>query len=382
MSSVETSPSGFMKNVPSFKNTSSGVIVNIIIAVIIVFAIGVRMYYYYRSKNPSKDVDDNYGEVNSQLTSVNSNNSDFAYSLRDYYIKTAYNCCSGGDYKNDYVSTGVLKDVIKQGVRCLDFEIYSINNNPVVATSTSDSYYVKETFNSVKFSDVMSVIINYAFSDATCPNPHDPLIIHLRIKSTNQKMYENLASIFSSESIVNKLLGKDYSYEYSYDNSRHNIGEVPLLELKDKILLIVDKSNPAFMECKNLYEYVNMTSNSMFARVLHYYDVQYSPDLQELIEFNKKCMTVVIPDKGTNPPNPSAISARETGSQMIAMRYQYNDDNLQTNESLFNASGSAFTLKPERLRYIQETIPDPPKQDPALSYATRTVSSDYYSFNI
>ena len=228
----------------------------------------------------------------------------------------------------------------------------------------------------------MSVIINYAFSDATCPNSRDPLIIHLRIKSNNQKMYENLASIFSSQSIVNKLLGKDYSYEYSYDNSRHNIGEVPLLELQGKILLIVDKSNPAFMDCKNLYEYVNMTSNSIFARVLHYYDVQYSQDLQELIEFNKKCMTMVIPDKGSSPPNPSALTSRETGSQMIAMRYQLYDDNMQQSDLMFDSAGTAFALKPEKFRYVQETIPDPPQQDPALSYATRTVSSDYYSFNI
>ena len=39
------------------------------------------------------------------------------------YIKTAYNCCSGGNYKNDYVDLCVLKNILKQGVRGLDFEI-------------------------------------------------------------------------------------------------------------------------------------------------------------------------------------------------------------------------------------------------------------------
>jgi len=34
------------------------------------------------------------------------------------------------------------------------------------------------------------------------------------------------------------------------------------------------------------------------------------------------------------------------------------------------------------LRYIPVTVPTPTPQKPELSYATRTVSSDYYKFNI
>ena len=51
------------------------------------------------------------------------------YNLRDYYIKTAYNCCCGGEFKNDYVSTDALKKCISQGARVLDFDIYSINDD-------------------------------------------------------------------------------------------------------------------------------------------------------------------------------------------------------------------------------------------------------------
>ena len=36
----------------------------------------------------------------------------------------------------------------------------------------------------------------------------------------------------------------------------------------------------------------------------------------------------------------------------------------------------------ERLRYIPITIPLPPPQDPELAFATRTVQSDFYKFNI
>ena len=125
---------------------------------------------------------------------------DLQQNIKSYPQQTAYNACSGGSYKNSFVNICNLKAVLKQGVRCLDFEIYSVNNQPVVATSTSDDYYVKETFNSVNFGSVMDTINNYAFAGGTCPNPTDPLIIHLRIKSNNQEIYSKLANIFKLSS--------------------------------------------------------------------------------------------------------------------------------------------------------------------------------------
>ena len=67
-----------------------------------------------------------YGTLNTRVKPVNASSKQCQFNLQDYYIKTAYNCCSGGSYKNDYVDTDILKSVLKQGVRCLDFEIYSV----------------------------------------------------------------------------------------------------------------------------------------------------------------------------------------------------------------------------------------------------------------
>jgi hypothetical protein len=39
-------------------------------------------------------------------------------------------------------------------------------------------------------------------------------------------------------------------------------------------------------------------------------------------------------------------------------------------------------LKPEKLRYVPVMIELPPPQNPELAYATRTVQSDFYQFNI
>ena len=47
------------------------------------------------------------------IKSFNPNNEDFSHNLRDYYIKTAYNCCAPGNYKNSFVNLCALKNCIK-----------------------------------------------------------------------------------------------------------------------------------------------------------------------------------------------------------------------------------------------------------------------------
>jgi len=345
------------------------------IFIILIISIGY-MIYLNKLENRECDYMNNlYSSVDGNIRPITSSDPDCSGNLFDYYIKSAYNACSGGNYKNDFVNICNLKAVIKQGVRCLDFEVYSVNDNPVVATSTSDSYYVKETFNSVNFASVMDTIRNYAFSGSTCPNPTDPIIIHLRCKSNNQKIYSKLADIFKSNNDI--MLGKEYSFEIE----GKNLGNVPLMSLQNKVILVMDRSNPAFIESENLLEYVNMTSNSIFMREYNYYNVKNIPDVNELTEFNKRGMTIVTPDNESNPANPSGMVCRASGCQMVAMRYQLVDNNLMENALFFDRAGYAFALKPADLRYQPVTVPAPTPQNPEYSYATRNSSTDYYSFN-
>ena len=373
--SQEKTINNAIKSITEMKESTAVFLLIVVTLMIILIAF---LYYFYYSRLRSKECSTMgtiYGDLNGKIKSIDSSEQ-FNYTFKDYYIKTAYNCCSGGNYKNDYVDTCILKYILKQGIRGLDFEIFSINDKPVVATSTSNSYYVKETFNYINFSDIMNIIRDYAFSTSTAPNALDPIIIHLRIKSTNQEMYKNFAKLL--EGYDSLLMSKDYDSEY-YGK---NFGNVELQKLMGKIVIIVDRSNTSFLECPEFYKFINMTSNSVFMRALHYYDIKYSPDLNELIEFNKQNMTIGIPDKGSNPENPSSVVMRETGCQLLGMRYQYIDVNVEENDIFFDENGYAFVLKPEHLRYIPVTIPLPPPQNPELSYATRTVQSEFYKFDI
>jgi hypothetical protein len=375
MSESEKTINNAIKSVTEMKESTA---VFLIIGITFIIILIAFIYYFYYSglrKRECKNMDAIYGELNGKIRSIDDSDQ-FNYTFKDYYIKTAYNSCSGGNYKNDYVDTCILKDLLKQGVRGLDFEIFSIDDKPVVATSTSDSYYVKETFNYVNFVDVMNIIRDYAFATSTAPNSLDPIVIHLRIKSTNQEMYKNFAKLLENYDSI--LLGKEYDSEFY----GHNFGNVELKKLMGKVVIIVDRSNTSFLECPEFYKFINMTSNSVFMRALHYYDIKYTPDLVELIEFNKQNMTIGIPDKGSNPENPSSIVMRETGCQLLGMRYQKIDTNIEENDIFFDDNGYAFVLKPEPLRYVPITIPLPPPQNPELSFATKTVKSDFYHFEI
>jgi hypothetical protein len=310
------------------------------------------------------------------IHTINTSNEEFSYNLRDYYIKTAYNCCSAGTIRNDFVNICALKNCIKQGVRCLDFEIYSVDNKPVISVSSQNTFDVKETYNSVPFDNAMSIIADYAFSGSTCPNPGDPLIIHLRIMSNNKPIYDIMAnSLYST--LSRRLLGKKFSYE----NNGENIGQKKLKELMGKVIVIVDKSNPLFSDSL-LNEYVNIASNSIFMRAIRFYDLKYTPDMQELIEFNKKNMSIVLPDLSKSIQNPSSTLSFNYGCQMVALSLQNYDSNLEYYNKMFDTAGSAFVLKPAELRFIPATIPIPPPPNPAYSYAKRDIKSDYYSFTV
>jgi hypothetical protein len=350
-----------------------------IIFILLIFMIGYVIYLTRLNSSECSYMNNLYSAIDGKIRPINSSDPDCSGNLYDYYIKTAYNACSGGSYKNNFVDTCNLKAVIKQGVRCLDFEVYSVNDEPVVATSTQDDFYIKETFNSVNFGDVMKTIKDYAFAGGTCPNSTDPLLIHLRIKSNNQKIYTKMAEIFKSYDT--DMLGKEYSFE----NDNTNLGSVPLLQLQKKIIIIVERNlnnSNAFLENKEFLEYVNLTSSSMFMRALYFNEVKDNPDINELTEYNRRNMTIVFPDKGINPPNPSGLLCRTYGCQMVAIRYQLVDNFLIQNTMMFDRAGYAFDLKPADLRYTPVTIPDPVPQKPEYDYASRPVSTDYYSFKM
>jgi hypothetical protein len=299
-----------------------------------------------------------------KISTINPTNPQYQYRLRDYYIKTAYNCCAGGNYKNDFVNLCALKTCIQQGARCLDFEIFSVDNLPVIATSSIKDYTVKETYNYVSFAQAMEVVSIYAFSGGNCPNPDDPMILHFRIMSNNTDILGAMA-IALYNTLQDRLLGPDFSYE----NNGRNMGAIPITYLMGKVAIIVDKSNALFTGSP-LNEYVNLASNAPLMRTLRFRDVKYTHDMDELMFYNKMNMTLCLPDLSAFSKNFEPTIAMTYGCQMIAMSFQNFDTNMEYYTEFFDSAGSAFVLRPEKLRFIPVFIPIPTQQSKAASFGT------------
>ena len=206
----------------------------IVIVILIIFV--VTMYYLYINNLQSseeKNMKNLYSVKSEYIIPIDNT---YTYKFCDYNILTAYNSCSGGNYKNDFVSLDVLKSIITQGVRGFDFAIYNEGGEPVVATSTNDSYFVKETYNYIRFSDVMSSLYTNGFGD-TAPNKTDPIILHLRIKSNDKDVYQKLYEIFYSYQSKGVILGNDSSFDYR----NQNFGQVKLSSLLGKFVIIIEK---------------------------------------------------------------------------------------------------------------------------------------------
>lgn len=364
--------------------TDNTTLIHIIGSTLVIFIAGCIIYYvYYKMTLLPKSCRRLSGKKVAALNSswITSVDPSSQYLLRDYYVKTAYNCCSTGNFSNDYVSVCALQHAIKMGCRCLDFEVYGKNGQPIVSTSLSDDKCIKETYNSVSFDDAMSTVATSAFSPSSnvCPNPNDPLLLLFRIKTNDVDVLNNMADIIKSN--LNDRLMPEYNHEYG----GKNICAEPVTNFAGKVVIIVE-SNPLLYQpgAERMYEITNLTSNA-FLRILTVFNVLNSPDITELTSFNKQYMTIVVPDSSMSAENYDPMAPSLAGCQCMALSFQLlRDGNLAIYNDWFESGPmkSAFLLKPADLMFVPQTIQAPTPQNPQLSFASRPLQSNMYSFTI
>jgi len=390
-----------MENIDKIKNELQGklmyyktmvaevpntMLIHIIGCTLIIFIMACMAYYvYYKYTLLPKSCErlnkKKGAPLNSNWITTASSDPSSQFLLRDYYVKTAYNSCSTGNFSNDYVSTCALKHAIQMGCRCLDFEVYGYKGEPIISTSLSDDKCIKETYNSVPFDEAMSAVATTAFStnSTVCPNPDDPLFLLFRLKTNDVDVLNSMANSINSN-LKDRLMP-----EYNHEFGGKNICAEPIIKFAGKVIVVVEAIPLLYQPgAEKMYEITNLTSN-VFLRILKVFDVLNSPDIIELTTFNKQYMTIVIPDNSMSVNNYDPMPPSLAGCQAMAMSFQMSrDGNLAIYNDWFNAgpSKSAFLLKPDGLRFTPQTIPVPTPQNPALSFASRPLESDMYSFTI
>jgi hypothetical protein len=291
--------------------------------------------------------------------------------LRDFFVKSSYNSCASGKYKNDWVDLCALSNAIKSGCRLLDFEIYDVKGVPVVAVSDSPKFTLKHSYNSIPLDKVLKRIEDEAFSGDV--NGADPLFLNFRIKSDHVELCDEVAKLLTSQrngTLASRLLSSDFSYEYQ----GQNFAKVPLNTLCQKVIIMASE-NKRISESK-LAEFVNVAPSPLF-RVIPFNSLA-SQDLTDLTAYTKTRLAMITPFNSDNYTSASGVTL---GVQFNAMNFQTNDNNLKAyNEQFVKNGNRAFYLKSEP--YKQTEIPDAKPLPKDSEFGTTVYENKYLSFSL
>jgi hypothetical protein len=304
------------------------------------------------SSTKSAELNNIEQQTGSGITNFSINNTESPY-LRDYCIKTSSNSAYSGGYMN----LDMIKYVLRRGCRFLDFGIYIKDKIPVVAYSNAMNYDPSyNTFTSYDLPVSLIGCLNTCMSTAfttTCPNPDDPLFIHLRINTNINDAFGSIATIIDS-TLKPKL------YKGDVTPNTH------LVDLMGKIVLIIDRStspgyknHPVCSEgdqgCRNLKDYVNMESGSNYLRL--YTENELTNQMTNPPDPGVYLMRIVTPNSpllfGKNNPD-SMYLIKSYGAQLIMQDFYINDANLTAYETLFKTYKSAFVPITTALDYIRK----------------------------
>uniref|UniRef100_A0A6C0BTQ0 PI-PLC Y-box domain-containing protein n=1 Tax=viral metagenome TaxID=1070528 RepID=A0A6C0BTQ0_9ZZZZ len=345
--------------------------IELIIIFIIVSLIGVMVSSLTSNKSGdcSKISDLYENRINPNIQSIA--NIPVKHLLRDYTIKSAYNACALDNFKKGYVELCALDNCINQGARLLDFEIYSIDGKPCVAASSNidNEPTTKGTYNYIDFHDTM---LRVSTTLLNSPAPDDPLLLHFRIKIVDDSLiyvYDEIAKVLR-DAFGTKLLTTSIN---GYENNGKNLGEIPIVDLMNKVVIIVDGTNPLYKETE-LFEYTNMASGTHYLQQRRYDDIYVNAtddDITYIEEHNKLNMTICMPTKGKYPVNPDMDNCINRGIQIIAMCFQSNDENMIKYNKYFDNVHKSFVLKNDKYRTSDTTTVVPPVDTSSL--ASRTV---------
>ena len=302
------------------------------------------------------------------LSTDSESGSKYDYTLKDFYIKTAYNCFCNSGFRNGYVDECALKNCASYGVRALHMQIFSLDGIPIIGANSVNTNEYKETYNNIKFKDAISTINDvYNSSDFGGIQDgnnlkNDPLFLILQLHyGTNLKndknVYQSITEVNNKINFYNKIYyslveafgGKFASstlketYKDDYDskkNSRYGINDyvmnMKMTETKNKIFIFVivngDDDYTAIRKSK-LHEIVDLYEGNGF--VSYRYDDMLGLDRVSTIEKSKNNLIFCMPSLTSSYANNDFVQAIIKGIQFIGMNFQNSDYQLDLYNRFF-----------------------------------------------
>lgn len=317
----------------------------------------------YRTKTYIRS-EPNFDNPESNLLVSHSNfNNNNTNMLKNYVVKSAYSCCCPDGYKNNWVDICALQECIKLGARFLDFEVYSFNNQPIVAASTSTSNSIKETYNYIYLSEVFEILHSEAFNNGTHNAFYDPMFIHIRLKTENTYIHNLIATYIETHLKKNNnyLLDEKYSIG-SNDFNPDNLLTINIKNLAKKFIIIV-QAEDSIIQNSNLKNFVNIRSGSDYCKVFRHSEIaSYDDSDSNLISENQNRLSILLPNLENNINNYDFTKPLSNGFNFIAMKFQKLDPNLKSYLEYFHLENGganySFALKTPDALYVIEQAQD------------------------
>ena len=275
-------------------------------------------------------------------------------------VKTSYDSCVTGSY----VNVEMVDVLLKRGCRFMDFNVFSVDNKPVVAYSKDGQTMLSK--NSVPLYEVFQRLVKSAFSSPS-PNPKDPMFIHLRINSSTKdtSIYDEVAKMIQKYMTLKQFRGKV--------NQQTTLGE-----LRGKIVIIVEKFSDTIPA--DLDNFVNMYSGVDTLQVKTYLDLLQQATTPPVpldsnpYMTNAKVMRMVVPGKYDSKNPNHDLFLLQYGVQFVANRYSILDEPLHNYELMFKKNKSAFVPMATAILYTHRKNIDEGEPD-----IYNTLASDAYS---
>ena len=330
--------------------------------VLLTFYLLYRLHQYrIKLFIPTSILTETFSDGNSIMNTPNN-----TLMMNQYLVRASFH--SAYNQSTKMIDLGLLSNIVKSGVRFLDFEIYNntqINTNnksgvPCVGycdvlDPNNNTMEIANEINDQKIQlyNVLQCVVQNKPVKVT-----DPLFLHFRIKTSSPEIYSQIAQAINSN-FPNVLFKGDL-----------NIKKTSLAQLQNMVIIIVDKANSIpnyknYADCSltknvpncsknNFINMINLESGTSsfpsISQVPYLSANKPAANVVTIASDNKNCMV------GLNPaispswtfvfPNPTTTSnpnicafVPNYAFQIIPYRYDYDDENLAKYENLFGNNG-------------------------------------------
>ena len=293
-----------------------------------------------------------------------------AYRLCDYYVASSGYSVFPGAQLYDYVSDSILPMVIKAGPRLVELDIYADESNKPVVGLKNQKLGIDYAYNTVPFSACCVSIANNAFNSITSPASSDPFMLSLVFHTDKTNVINAVAEILKT-TCQKFMLDSEYSY------TRKNLAVEPICNLQNKLIIVSGGSVKGTL----MEELVNLSWDTSHIRRMTYTQASQPHDHEELIEFNRNHITMVVPDADEDLVNKNSEILFTYGCQWNLMNYGSADTVMEYYIGEFQEN--SCVLKPAALRPLKpKKYKKPTLPDPSVSFQPMRKTSPIYDVTV